>query len=33
MKQHVREVYDVREQLIENGVLVKEGDHYRFSQD
>lgn len=33
MKQHVRSMYDLREDLIESGVLVDAGDHYRFSQD
>ncbi len=33
MKQHVRSMYDLRQQLIENGVLLQDDDHYRFSQD
>ena len=33
MKQHVRCMYDTRRDLIENGVLIDNGDHYRFSQD
>lgn len=33
MQQHVRGMYDVRQELIANGVLVREGDAYRFSQD
>jgi len=33
MQQHVRGMYDLREELIGNGVLVREGDHYRFAQD
>ena len=33
MKQHVRSMYDIRCDLIENGVLTDNGDHYRFSQD
>lgn len=33
MQQHVRGMYDLREELIGNGVLEREGDHYRFAQD
>lgn len=33
MKQHVRGTYDLREELIKNGVLAKDGNHYRFTQD
>lgn len=33
MLQHVRGMYDLREELIRNGVLEREGDHYRFAQD
>lgn len=33
MKQHVRGMFDLRQELIGNGVLVREGDHYCFAQD
>jgi len=33
MKLHVRGMYDLREMLIKNGVLAKDGGHYRFTQD
>jgi hypothetical protein len=33
MQQHVRGMFDLREELIGNGVLEREGDHYRFAQD
>ncbi len=33
MQQHVRGMFDLREELIGNGVLQREGDHYRFEQD
>jgi len=33
MKQHVRGMYDLRQGLIESGVLNDAGNHYRFSQD
>ena len=33
MQQHVRGMFDLREELMGNGVLVREGDHYRFAQD
>lgn len=33
MKQHIRGVHDLREELIKNGVLAKGGEHYRFTQD
>jgi hypothetical protein len=33
MQQHVRGMFDLREELIGNGVLVREGDHYCFTQD
>jgi hypothetical protein len=33
MQQHVRGMYDIREELIANGVLAKEGEAYRFAQD
>lgn len=33
MQQHVRGVFDLRQQLIQNGVLQPDGDHYRFAQD
>ncbi len=33
MQQHVRGMFDVREELIGNGVLQREGDHFLFAQD
>lgn len=33
MQQHVRGMYDLRQELIGNGVLVREGDQYCFAQD
>ncbi|EGI77621.1 DUF4357 domain-containing protein [Hylemonella gracilis] len=33
MQQHVRGMYDLRQELIANGVLVQEGSGYRFTQD
>jgi len=33
MQQHVRGMFDLRQELIGNGVLVTEGAGYRFSQD
>ena len=33
MAQHVRGMYDIRQELIANGVLALEGDLYRFTQD
>lgn len=33
MQQHVRGMFDLREELINFGVLLAEGDHYRFAQD
>ena len=33
MQQHVRSMFDLRQELIGNGVLVVEGAGYRFSQD
>ncbi len=33
MKQHVRGMYDLREELIGNGVLARDGEHYIFTQD
>jgi len=33
MMQHVRGMYDLRQDLIDSGVLVVADDHYRFSQD
>ena len=33
MQQHVRGMFDLRQELIGNGVLVAEGGGYRFSQD
>lgn len=33
MQQHVRSMYDLREELIANGVLAREGETYRFTQD
>jgi len=33
MQQHVRGMFDLRQELIGNGVLERDGDHYRFTQD
>jgi len=33
MRQHVRGMYDLRQELIGNGVLQLNGDHYGFTQD
>jgi hypothetical protein len=33
MAQHVRGMYDIRQELIANGVLTLEGGLYRFTQD
>ena len=33
MQQHVRGCFDLRQQLIQNGVLLPDGDHFRFTQD
>lgn len=33
MKEHVRGMYDLRMDLISNGVLLRQGDMYTFSQD
>lgn len=33
MQQHVRGMFDLREELIGNGVLERVGDYYRFAQD
>ncbi len=33
MQQHVRGMYDLRQELIANGVLQRAGDIYRFAQD
>jgi hypothetical protein len=33
MQQHVRSMFDLREELIQNGVLQSDGDRYRFAQD
>lgn len=33
MQQHVRSMFDLRQELIQNGVLQTDGDHYRFAQD
>ncbi len=33
MQQHVRCMFDLRQELIGNGVLQREGDHFRFAQD
>jgi hypothetical protein len=33
MQQHVRGMFDLRQELIGNGVLQREDDHYRFDQD
>jgi|GEM_PF-6215796 len=33
MKQHVRSVYDLHQQLINSGGLIKAGDHYHSTLD
>jgi hypothetical protein len=33
MQEHVRGMYDLRNELIKNGVLVPKGNYYEFSQD
>lgn len=33
MQQHVRSMFDLRQELIQNGVLQTDDDHYRFAQD
>jgi hypothetical protein len=33
MQQHVRGMYDLRQELIGNGVLERDNDHFRFAQD
>jgi hypothetical protein len=33
MQQHVRGMYDLREELIGNGVLQRDGNHFLFAQD
>ncbi|MBW8307790.1 MAG: GIY-YIG nuclease family protein [Thiobacillus sp.] len=33
MQQHVRGMFDLREELIGNGVLQREGDHFLYAQD
>ena len=33
MEQHVRSLFDLRQELIQNGVLQPDGDRYRFAQD
>jgi hypothetical protein len=33
MQQHVRGMFDLRQELIGNGVLQREGDHFSFTQD
>ena len=33
MQEHVRGMFDLREELIGNGVLQREGDHFLFAQD
>jgi hypothetical protein len=33
MQQHVRGMFDLREDLVERDVLQKDGSHYRFTQD
>lgn len=33
MQQHVRGMYDLRQELIANGVLTQDGTGYRFTQD
>ena len=33
MQQHVRSMFNIRQELIQNGVLQREEDHFRFTQD
>jgi len=33
MQQHVRSIFDLRQELIANGVLLRDGEHYRLAQD
>ena len=33
MAQHVRGMFDLRQELITNGVLAMQGDHFQFTQD
>lgn len=33
MQQHVRSMFNIRQELIQNGVLQREDDHFRFAQD
>lgn len=33
MQQYVRGMYDIRQELIKNGVLQRDGDHFQFTQD
>lgn len=33
MQQHVRSMFDLRQQVIANGVLQRDGDRYAFTQD
>ncbi|MCE9641040.1 MAG: GIY-YIG nuclease family protein [Betaproteobacteria bacterium] len=33
MQQHVRSMFDLRQELIQNGVLQTDGERYRFAQD
>lgn len=33
MRQHVRGMFDLRQELIGNGVLQREGDHFLYAQD
>lgn len=33
MQQHVRSMFNIRQELIQNGVLQREDDHFRFMQD
>lgn len=33
MEQHVRGMFEIRQELIRNGVLARQGDHYVFTQD
>jgi hypothetical protein len=33
MQQYVRSMFDLRQELIQNGVLQRDGDHYNFTQD
>lgn len=33
MQQHVRSMFNIRQELIQNGVLQREDDHFHFTQD